>query len=161
MTLPRGVSLDIDTLPDPCTREQLDALSCPDSARVGTARAVTPLLSAPLSGPVYLVAAGPGASLPGLAAVLRGEITIVIEGVTSFTRRGLTSRFGLIPDVPLSEFTLEARGRLGRHPRPDPREPVQRLAARTAGDARPERWREDQPAEVRGAVPAEEVKPAA
>ena len=110
VTLPRGVSLDIDTLPDPCTREQLDALSCPSTAQVGTARAVTPLLSAPLSGPVYLVAAGPGASLPGLATILRGQITIVIEGVTSFTRRGLTSRFGLIPDVPLSEFVLRLRG---------------------------------------------------
>ena len=85
VTLPQSMSLDIDTLPDPCTREQLDALSCPDSAQVGTARAVTPLLAAPLSGPVYLVAAAPGASLPGLAAVLRGQITIVIEGVTSFT----------------------------------------------------------------------------
>jgi hypothetical protein len=110
VTLPQGVSLDIDTLPDPCTREQLDALSCPDSAKVGTSRAVTSLLDAPLSGPVYLVAAAPGASLPGLAAVLRGQITIVIEGVTSFTRRGLTSRFGSIPDVPLSEFTLRLRG---------------------------------------------------
>ena len=110
VTLPQGVSLDIDTLPDPCTREQLDALSCPSGSQVGTARAVTPLLSAPLSGPVYLVAAGPGASLPGLATILRGQITIVIEGVTSFTRRGLTSRFGLIPDVPLSEFTLRLRG---------------------------------------------------
>jgi len=110
VTLPQGVSLDIDTLPDPCTREQLAALSCPDSAQVGTSRAVTPLLDAPLSGPVYLVAAGPGASLPGLAAILRGQITIVIEGVTSFTRRGLTSRFGLIPDVPLSRFTLRLGG---------------------------------------------------
>src|SRR6185503_19733467 len=64
VTLPQGVSLDIDTLPDPCTREQLAALSCPDSAQVGT----------------------------------------------SFTRRGLTSRFGLIPDVPLSRFTLRLGG---------------------------------------------------
>ena len=71
---------------------------------------MTSLLDAPLSGPVYLVAAGPGASLPGLATVLRGQITIVIEGVTSFTRRGLTSRFGLIPDVPLSQFTLRLSG---------------------------------------------------
>jgi hypothetical protein len=110
VTLPVGLSLDIDTLPDPCTREQLAALACPDSARVGTARAVTSLLDAPLSGPVYLVAAAPGASLPGLATILRGQITIVIEGITSFGRRGLTSRFGPIPDVPLSAFTLRLRG---------------------------------------------------
>ena len=107
--LPRGLSLDLETLPTPCTAAQLAALACPEESLVGSARAVTTLLSEPLSGPVHLVA-GEGSALPALTAILRGQVTIVLRGQTSFGRRGLTNRFPAIPDVPITDFRLRIAG---------------------------------------------------
>lgn len=109
-TLPVGVSLDIEALPDPCSRAQLAALNCPAASRVGSARAVTSLLSRPLRGPVYLVqGAGPG-GLPALAAILRGEVTIVLQARTAFVRGRTRNTFAAIPDVPITDFRLNLAG---------------------------------------------------
>lgn len=110
LTLPAGVSLDIETLPDPCTRGQLQSLSCPAASRVGSARAVTPLLRAPLSGPVHLVQGRGRGGLPALAAILRGQVTIVLEGRTAFVRGRTRNTFATVPDVPITDFRLNLAG---------------------------------------------------
>jgi hypothetical protein len=71
---------------------------------VGTTSAATPLLSERLRGGVYLVARPRG--LPALAAVLRGQLTVVLEGETAITRKGVRNTFANIPDVPISDFRL-------------------------------------------------------
>jgi hypothetical protein len=109
-TLPAGISLDIEALPDPCTRAQLASMSCPADSRVGSARAVTRVLSQPLSGPVYLVQGAGAGGLPALAAILRGEVTIVLEARTAFTRGRTRSTFRAIPDVPIADFRLNLAG---------------------------------------------------
>jgi hypothetical protein len=109
-TLPARVSLDIEALPDPCTRAQLATMSCPADSRVGTARAVTSLLSRPLTGPVHLVQGAGAGGLPALAAILRGEVTIVLEGRTAFVRGRTRNTFAAIPDVPITDFRLNLAG---------------------------------------------------
>ncbi len=104
LTLPNSLALDAQNLPDPCTQEQLAALSCPARSQVGTTSAATPLLSERLRGGVYLVERPRG--LPALAAVLRGQLTVVLQGETAITRKGVRNTFGTIPDVPISDFRL-------------------------------------------------------
>jgi hypothetical protein len=107
LTLPNSLALDAQNLPDPCTQEQLAALSCPASSRVGSTSAATPLLSERLRGGVFLVARPRG--LPALAAVLRGQLTVVLEGETAITRKGVRNTFATIPDVPIRDFRLNLR----------------------------------------------------
>jgi hypothetical protein len=66
---------------------------------------VTPLLAAPLTGPVYLEAHEAG-KLPTLEAVLQGSgITVDLSGTIALGN-GITSTFGAVPDVPITEFNL-------------------------------------------------------
>jgi hypothetical protein len=108
VTLPNSIALDAQALPDPCTQAQLANLSCPASSRVGSTSARTPLLSGRLRGPVYLVERPRG--LPGLAAVLRGQITVVLNGATAITRKGVRNTFASVPDVPIRDFRLNLAG---------------------------------------------------
>lgn len=110
LTLPVGVSLDIETLPDPCSRAELEALDCPAASRVGSARASTPLLADPLAGPVHLVQGRGGGGLPALAAILRGQVTIVLEGRTAFVKGRTRNTFATVPDVPITDFRLNLAG---------------------------------------------------
>lgn len=107
LTLPNSLALAAQNLPDPCTQEQLAALSCPANSQVGTTSAATPLLSERLRGGVYLVDRPSG--LPALAAVLRGQLTVVLEGETALTRQGVRNTFANIPDVPISDFRLNLK----------------------------------------------------
>jgi hypothetical protein len=107
LTLPNSLALDAQNLPDPCTQEQLAALSCPASSRVGSTSAATPLLSERLRGGVFLVARPRG--LPALAAVLEGQLTVVLQGETAITRKGVRNTFATIPDVPIRDFRLNLR----------------------------------------------------
>jgi hypothetical protein len=109
LTLPTGVALDINNLPsEVCSAQQIAARNCPAAARVGSARAVTPLLNGPLTGGVYL---GQGsADLPSLIVLLNGDIDVTLEGKNVFTKAGLRNTFSGIPDVPISDFRLNLAG---------------------------------------------------
>jgi hypothetical protein len=81
------------------------AASCAN-ARVGTVHAVTPLLSGPLDGPVYLVAHSTG--LPTLEALMQGQgLNIDLSGTVTFGANGITSAFNAVPDVPITSFVLD------------------------------------------------------
>jgi hypothetical protein len=78
---------------------------------VGRATAITPLLPAPLSGPVRLVE-NPG-HLPDVVVDLNGLINTRLVGNVSAAAGGTTTTFSNIPDTPLASFRLDFFGGSG------------------------------------------------
>jgi hypothetical protein len=103
VTLPRGLSINLDALRDSCTLAEQAAGPCPARARVGGALARSPLLPAPLLGPV-LLAQMPGQPLPGLRLELSGPASLTLTGAVG--GNPLRTEFSGIPDVPLGRFEL-------------------------------------------------------
>ena len=94
-----------------CHVADYDADSCPPQSQVGTATAVTPLLVAPLTGPVRLVE-NPG-GLPHVVVYLNGLINVRLVGEITLAPTGTTTTFSGIPDTPLSSFQLDFAGGSG------------------------------------------------
>jgi hypothetical protein len=110
VTLPVAVASRQSTLFAACPAAQVAAGSCPSTATVGTISATTPLLTAPLAGPVVLQLNPP--SLPLLIAQLNnGSIHLQLRDQTGLTPTGqLTNTFTGIPDVPVSRQSLAIAG---------------------------------------------------
>jgi hypothetical protein len=107
--LPRQLPSRLSTLQKACTSVQFAAnpAGCPAESVVGTARAVTPLLSVPLIGPAYFVSHG-GEAFPSLTIILQGQgVTVELVGTTFISKAGITSTtFKNVPDVPIDSFEL-------------------------------------------------------
>ncbi len=110
VTLPRSLFLDQASLARICTRPQYAAGACPKRSIYGFARAVSPLLDAPLRGPVYLRSSDN--LLPDLVASLRGQVNIELAGRIDTAKKsgGIRNTFDAVPDVPVSKFILTMRG---------------------------------------------------
>ncbi len=110
VSLPPSELLDQGNLDKVCTQPQLRSASCPAGSVYGHARAWSPLLDAPLEGPVYL-GVGYGHLLPDLVADLNGQIRVLLHGRVDTTKRhGLRNSFEVVPDAPVSRFVLELKG---------------------------------------------------
>lgn len=85
---------------------QANPAGCPASSLVGRASAATPMLGAPLSGPVYLVSHGE--AYPAVVVVLQGAgLTFDLEASTSISSSKVTTTtFTALPDIPISAFEL-------------------------------------------------------
>ena len=79
VTLPPSELIDQAHIKTICTRVQLAANECPAGSVYGHAKAESPLLDEPLSGPVYLVSSNH--VLPDLLADLQGQVDIRLHGV--------------------------------------------------------------------------------
>ncbi len=121
VALPLSLALDPNNSQHVCAYPIAQAVStgpadCPASTLVGTATAITPLLSQPLTGPVYLVQGirfSHGQqirTLPSLLVALRGQIALDLRAQTSVSHGKLVSTFPTIPDAPVSKFTLTISG---------------------------------------------------
>jgi hypothetical protein len=112
--LPSSTLLDQANIGTTCTRAQMAERKCPEASIVGYAKAWSPLLREVVEGPVYLAANGGVRPLPDLAAVLDGEIRVVLQGEVSTLRTGgkarLQNTFRVVPDAPVSRFELTMRG---------------------------------------------------
>jgi len=93
------------------------AVGCPASTIVGSASAITPLLSKPLTGKVYLVQGIRFShgnrihTLPSLLVPLRGQIALDLRAKTSVNAgSALVTTFSTIPDAAVSKFTLTIAG---------------------------------------------------
>jgi hypothetical protein len=112
VALPHSEFLEQAHIRTVCTRVQFRADACPAGAIYGHAKAETPLLDNPLSGPVYLRSSDN--PLPDLVAALRGPdsqpIEVVLAGRVDSVNGGIRTTFDVVPDQPVSTFTLSMKG---------------------------------------------------
>jgi hypothetical protein len=108
VTLPHSEFLEQGHIGTVCTRVQFAAKKCPEASIYGTAKATTPLLDQPLEGPVYLRSSNH--SLPDLVAQLNGQFDIELAGRIDSQNGGIRNTFEVVPDAPVSKFTLKMKG---------------------------------------------------
>jgi hypothetical protein len=109
VTLPPSMILDNAHVREPCTRVQFAQEACPESTRIGEARATTPLLGQPLEGPVYL-RSNPNTTLPNVVISLKGVVDIDLVGIIDSKAGGLRTTFATVPDAPITSFRLDLLG---------------------------------------------------
>jgi hypothetical protein len=109
VALPPTELLDNGHIGTVCTRPEFAKGSCPQGSLLGSAKAVTPLLDAPLTGKVYLRSSNH--ALPDMVVDLEGQFDIELVGRIDTAKGGaLRTTFGAIPDAPVSSFVLNLAG---------------------------------------------------
>jgi len=115
VTLPHSEFIENAHFNTICTRVQFtegggNGERCPSGSIYGHAKAVTPILSEPLRGPVFLRSSTH--KLPDLVVALHNaEVDIDLVGrVDSVKGGGIRSSFESTPDAPVSSFDLAMRG---------------------------------------------------
>jgi hypothetical protein len=112
VTLPHSEFLAQEHIRTVCTRVQFALHSCPAGSVYGYAEAETPLIDGKLAGPVYLRSSSN--PLPDLVAALRGPdstpVEVELDGRTDSVHGGIRNTFDLVPDTPVSAFTLRLLG---------------------------------------------------
>ena len=117
VTLPRSAFLDQGHIRTICTRVQFAAgaghgSQCPKGAVYGSAKAWSPLLDGPATGPVYLRSSNN--NLPDLVVALKGPdsapVEVELASRIDSVKGGIRSIFTGIPDVPVSRFVLAMQG---------------------------------------------------
>jgi uncharacterized repeat protein (TIGR01451 family) len=108
VSLPHSEFLAQNHIKTICTRVQFAADQCPAGSIYGFATATTPLLDAPLSGPVYLRSSSN--PLPDLVAALHGQIDVDLIGRIDSHKGGIRTTFDSVPDAPVSKFVLTMQG---------------------------------------------------
>jgi hypothetical protein len=115
VTLPPSEFLEQNHIRTVCTRVQFNAgagngAGCPKGSVYGKARAISPLLGEPLSGPVFLRSSEH--ELPDMVAALHSaKVDIDLVGRIDSTKQGgIRSTFEGVPDAPVSKFVLQMQG---------------------------------------------------
>jgi hypothetical protein len=107
--LPKALPSRLSTLNHACSDSVFNQnpANCPSQSRIGSAKAVTPILPVPLEGPAYFVSHG-GQKFPELVIILQGYgVTVYLHGETFISKTGITSStFNSVPDVPVGSFEL-------------------------------------------------------
>lgn len=94
----------------PMLQFQVNAGACPAKTIVGSATATSTFVPSALTGPVVLVAPGPGDFLPRLGVELNGPLSLHILGSFVIESAGLGNSFEKLPDIPIARFALHFHG---------------------------------------------------
>jgi hypothetical protein len=108
LRLPRSAFLDQAHIRTICTRVQFAADSCPAGATYGQAKAFSPLISEPLTGPVILRSSNH--NLPDFVADLHGIIDVEAVARIDSKRGGIRATFNETPDAPISKVVVNMQG---------------------------------------------------
>lgn len=107
--LPKQLPSRLSTLQKACPAKTFETnpAACSQASRVGQAKAITPILPEPLTGPAYFVSHG-GQKFPELIIVLQGYgVTLDLRSETFISKTGITSStFRSVPDDPVGTFEL-------------------------------------------------------
>jgi hypothetical protein len=106
--IPKQLPVRLTTLQQACSVATFEKnpASCPVHSLVGYGVVHTPVLSAPLKGPIFLVSHA-AEKLPDVVVILQGEgVTVELTGQTFINHKtGVTSEtFPTTPDVPFESF---------------------------------------------------------
>ncbi len=108
--LPRQLRPRLRTIQQACLAATLfaDSDACPIGSLVGKATVTTPVLTSPLTGPVYLASRG-GTAHPDLVVFLQSQgVAVQLDGVLSISKSGtISAAFRALPDVPIGSFRLQ------------------------------------------------------
>jgi hypothetical protein len=114
VTLPKSEFIENAHFNTICTRVQFKAgagngANCPAGSIYGKARAVTPILGEPLTGPVFLRSSEH--QLPDLVVALHNsQVDFDLVGHVDSVKGRLRNTFEAAPDAPVSSFVLEMKG---------------------------------------------------
>lgn len=114
VTLPKSEFIENAHFQTICTKVQFKAgagngAGCPARSIYGRARAVTPILGEPLTGPVFLRSSEH--QLPDLVVALHNsQVDFNLVGHVDSVKGRLRNTFETAPDAPVSSFVLEMRG---------------------------------------------------
>ncbi len=108
VTLSKAWQIDQRHLGNLCSEAQLTASKCAGRQAIGKAIVQTPLLDAPLAGPVYAVSGRGG--LPRLAFILDGQVPLVPRAKSSSVKGALKTVVPTVPDAPIGDFRLTVFG---------------------------------------------------
>ncbi len=108
LRFPRSAFLEQAHIRTICTRVQFAADACPKGAIYGQATAFTPLLSQPLTGPVYLRSSNN--DLPDLVFDLHGRVDFEAVARVDSVRGGIRVIAEGIPDAPIEKVVVRMQG---------------------------------------------------
>jgi hypothetical protein len=107
LELPPTELLDVGHIQAVCDPSEARG-GCPPGSRLGHATVSSPILAAPLQGPIYLHSSRH--SLPDLVADLHGPFDLTLDGRIGYSHGALAVSFPELPDVPISKATFVLAG---------------------------------------------------
>ncbi len=109
VVLPTAISTNLRAVNAACQPAAFAAGTCSSKARVGTARATSPLVSSALTGNAYLVSTGTG-KLPKVAVALHGPLSFELDGIVTIGKGSNVTTTFAPPDLPVTRFSLTFHG---------------------------------------------------
>lgn len=111
-TLPAATSVNVNALNNVCSDADRLADTCPAASQVGTASIKTPLISAGLTGRVYMTQ-GSTPGLPFLAIYVDGAVKFRLDATTKFVGPAfnqIETTLTNLPQTPFTDFTVNITG---------------------------------------------------
>lgn len=111
-TLPVATTVNVNALNNVCSDSDRLADTCPVASQIGTASIKTPLISAGLTGRVYMTK-GSTPGLPFLAIFVDGAVKFRLDATTKFVGPAfnqIETTFTNLPQTPFTDFTVNISG---------------------------------------------------